>query len=119
MFTLNVTVVQLGERHFRAMSFKMELLINLCFDFHEILRRHLKLQYMVFGAYKVFCSVYLNDSLLFENVCDRLEHSLSVCGQRITKTSPCNEDPLTFHFYSKTGVYRGMHFFLNFALKHG
>ena len=31
----------------------------------------------------------------------------------ITKTSPCNEDPLTPPLlYSKTGVYRGIHFFL-------
>ena len=37
----------------------------------------------------------------------------------ITKTSPYNEHPLTPHFYIvKTGVYRGIHFFLIFALKH-
>ena len=34
----------------------------------------------------------------------------------ITTTSPCNEDPLTSHFYivklGLTGVYRGIHFFL-------
>ena len=34
------------------------------------------------------------------------------------KTSPCNEDPLTPHLYSKTGVYRGIYFVLIFALKH-
>ena len=34
-------------------------------------------------------------------------------------TRPCNEHPLTPHFYySKTGVYRGIHYFLIFALKH-
>ena len=36
----------------------------------------------------------------------------------ITKTSPCNEDPLTPHFYSKTMVYRGIHYILIIALKH-
>ena len=36
----------------------------------------------------------------------------------ITKTSPCYEGPLTPHLYSKTEVYRGMHYFLIFALKH-
>ena len=37
----------------------------------------------------------------------------------ITKTSPCNEDPLTPPLlYSKTGVYKGIHYFLIFALKH-
>ena len=37
----------------------------------------------------------------------------------IMLTCPCNEDPLTPHFYiGKTGVYRGIHYFLNFALKH-
>ena len=35
------------------------------------------------------------------------------------KTCPCKEDPLTPHFYiEKTGVYRGVHYFLIFALKH-
>ena len=33
----------------------------------------------------------------------------------ITKTSPCKEHPL---LYNKTGVYRGIHYFLIFALKH-
>ena len=41
----------------------------------------------------------------------------------ITKTSPCNEDPLNKPHFYKAGVYRGMHYFrklrLNFALKHG
>ena len=37
----------------------------------------------------------------------------------IMKTSPCNEQPPTTPLlYSKTGVYRGIHFFLIFALKH-
>ena len=39
------------------------------------------------------------------------------CGdaaQFITKTSPCNEDPLTPHFY----IVKGIHYFLDFALKH-
>ena len=35
----------------------------------------------------------------------------------IMKTSPCNEDPpYTPLLYNKTGVYRGIHFFLIFAL---
>ena len=33
-------------------------------------------------------------------------------------TCMCNVDPLTPHFYSKIGVYRGIHYFLIFALKH-
>ena len=34
-------------------------------------------------------------------------------------TFPCNVDPLTPNFYfSKTEVYRGIHYFLIFALKH-
>ena len=33
-------------------------------------------------------------------------------------TSPCDLYPLTPHLYSKTGVYRGIHYFLIFALKH-
>ena len=42
-----------------------------------------------------------------------------VTGLFITKTSPCNEDLLTPHFYIVTiGVYRGIHYFLLFALKH-
>ena len=36
---------------------------------------------MVFDANKLFCSIYQNDCLLFENVCDLLEHSLSVYTQ--------------------------------------
>ena len=37
----------------------------------------------------------------------------------ITKTCPCNEHPLTPHFYiGKLGVYQGVHYFLIFALKH-
>ena len=40
-----------------------------------------------------------------------LWHSLSLLF--ITKTSPCNEDPpYTPLLYSKTGVYRGIHYFL-------
>ena len=31
---------------------------------------------------------------------------------------PCNVDPYTPLLYSKTGVYRGIHYFLIFALKH-
>ena len=37
----------------------------------------------------------------------------------IMLTSPCNIDPLNPTFiYSKIGVYRGMHYFIIFALKH-
>ena len=33
-------------------------------------------------------------------------------------TCPCNIPPYNPLLYSKTGVYRGIHFFLIFALKH-
>ena len=36
----------------------------------------------------------------------------------ITKTSPCNEHPLTPHFYMVTLGFTGYTFFLIFALKH-
>ena len=46
-------------------------------------------------------------------------HGSCMTIQGITKTSPCNECPITPHFlYSKTGVYRGIYCFLIFALKH-
>ena len=33
-------------------------------------------------------------------------------------TCPCNVDPLTPNFYSEIEVYRGIKYFLSFALKH-
>ena len=40
---------------------------------------------------------------------------VSVDVKFIMQTCPCNEHPT---FYSKTGVYRGIHYFLIFVLKH-
>ena len=46
-----------------------------------------------------------------------IEISLMMSSIRIT--CPCNEEPpYTPLLYSKTGVYRGIHIFLIFALKH-
>ena len=43
----------------------------------------------------------------------------SVWGSHNMITCPCNVDPLTPRFYiSKTGVCRGIHYFLILALKH-
>ena len=39
-------------------------------------------------------------------------------NDNIMITCPCNVDHLTTHLYSKSGVYRGIHYFLIFALKH-
>ena len=40
-------------------------------------------------------------------------------AQNIMQTCQCNVHPLTPHFlYSKTGVYRGIHYFLIFALNY-
>ena len=39
--------------------------------------------------------------------------------EAITKTYPCNKDPLTPHLYKvKLGFIEGIHYFLIFALKH-
>ena len=44
--------------------------------------------------------------------------SLILLVQIIMQTYPCNEHPLTPHFYIGKLVYRGVHYFLIFALKH-
>ena len=48
----------------------------------------------------------------------RLYNYLSGGSPNIMLTHPCNVYPLQPILYSKTGVYRGIHYFPIFALKH-
>ena len=62
--------------------------------------------------------VYVREVSILENL--SLDAVLYRHRSHIMLTCPCYIDPLLPHFYnfSKIGVYRGIHFFLIFALKH-
>ena len=64
-------------------------------------------------------SVFVPDRIrTLESIATESSHRVILGNIRIT--CPCDLYPLTPHFYiKKTWAYRGMHYFLNFALKHG
>ena len=57
-------------------------------------------------------SIWMYAQLRFRSAC-----AFVLC-LHMTKTCRYNIDPLKPHFYSKTGVYRDIHYFLIFAQKH-
>ena len=63
-----------------------------------------------FGLFKLYMTILVNTCFFLHPSHCSMTHQTF-----ITKTSPCNEDPLTPpppHFNIKTGVNRGIHFFL-------
>ena len=82
--------------------------------------------YNVFWLVTVDYKYFITDNMTKCNTCKINKHrtilivigiGTTTCliekGRHITKSSPCNEDPFTPNsLYSKTGVYKGIHFFL-------